>query len=713
MTWPLRRKLFVTVGGGAAVLALVMSLLVNLTVVEEVHHLEDQRLLQTQAAFDALLAYRRSQLLERCRLVSELPYFKAAVAVYDPTSPASEQTEAMATVSDVAWRILGQMDVDLLTLTGIDGRPLLGVGPAFEQGVNDLTPIGFIARKAVQQGTGDGFLVLGGELVYVTAVQVDVGGLQLGSLCLGTRLDTGMANSLEKMTGSAVALLGEDGVTARSDGAPAHSGTALRAAWEGLKSGDGDHRQSLIEIGGSRYRTLWVPLAGPQGRTLGAFVVLRSEDQALAFLASVRRGLIGIAGAAILVALFFSFLFARQITNPIRKLVAFTRRVSQGDLHSRVYLGTRDELAHLGDSFNRMTESILESRRHLEESNRVLEERSDELEEANKDLCRSKEQAEEINEALREAHAQLIQAGKMAAFGELGAGIAHELRQPLSSIRGFAQLVQMKMGNQANGVQRHLELIIQSVDHMTRIVQGLKDFARKSDFEFSDVDVNEVLERTTMLLEGQLRSQNIQLVREFDPDFPPVRGEANQLQQVFTNLIANARDALEEGGGCVQVRTRALGDGSYVLISVSDDGPGIPDDILPKIFGSFFTTKPEGKGTGLGLSITQGIVQDHGGRIDVQGRPQGGTTFRIFLPTRMAKNCWEMIDCVRDCRPEISGKEECEIYQDRRGHRCWESLRELGRHNPEVSHPACERCPVYMKKTTFIDYPDEESRRAA
>lgn len=388
MTWPLRSKLFVTLGGGALALALVMSLLVNHTVVDEVHHLEDQNLLQTQAAIDGLLAHRRSQLLERCRLVSKLPHFKTAMAVYDPTIPASEQTEAMAAVSDAARRILGQMNVDLLTLTGIDGRPLLGVGAAIEEGINDLTPIGFIAREAVQQGTGDGFLILGGELIYVAAVQMEVGGLQLGSLCLGTRLDDDMTNSLEKMTGSAVALLSEDGITARSDGAPGHSGTALRTMWESLKSGDDAHRRRLVEIEDSRYRTLWVPLTGPQGRTLGAFVVLRSEDQAVAFLANVRSGLIGITGAATVFALFFSFLFARQITNPIRKLTAFTKRVSHGDLQSRVFIGTRDELAELGDSFNRMTESLLESRRSLEDSSLVLEERIDELETTKPDLPR-------------------------------------------------------------------------------------------------------------------------------------------------------------------------------------------------------------------------------------------------------------------------------------------------------------------------------------
>src|SRR5258706_4973913 len=130
MRWSLQRKLFITVGVGTATLALVMSLLLDLTVVAEVQKHEDRALAQTQAAFEALQAHRRSLLLERCRLVSELPYFKAAVSVYDPSLPIAQQTEALSTVSDTARHILERVDVDLITLTARDGTPPLAVGAA-------------------------------------------------------------------------------------------------------------------------------------------------------------------------------------------------------------------------------------------------------------------------------------------------------------------------------------------------------------------------------------------------------------------------------------------------------------------------------------------------------------------------------------------------------------------------------------------------------
>ena len=703
MRRPVRQKLFFTIAGGTGILSLAMLLLVHSAVVHQVQENEDEGLQLTRTAFGALQSYRQTQLLDKCRLVSEIPYFRAAVSVYDPELPAGDQTDAVATVLEVAHRMLARVNVDLLVLTDERGRPLFQTGPVAQESGDELLAVESIALRGLAGPHADGILFLGRGLTQVTAVPMEIGGRQLGTLCLGKRLDSDLATSLEAMTGSAVALFGQGRLLARSGGVPPGAGGPLREAYLAGRGDGEDTNTSLITVDGDKFRTLWVPL--DQGSAdLGpvAFVVMRSEDRALAFLSNVRQGLITVALLAVGAGLLFSFIFARQLTTPIQKLVAHTEHLARGEFDTRVEIDTGDEIALLGEAFNRMSERLAESQGRLEHTNRTLEQRSGDLEVTNRELLRSKEQTEAVNRALEETHAQLIQAGKMAAFGELGASIAHELRQPLAAVRGLAQLVELRLPDAAADSLRHVSMIIDSIDHMTDIVQGLKDFSRKASFEFKDVDVAEVMRRTTMLLDAQLRSRRIKLLMDLETTAAPVHGDANQLQQVFTNLLANARDALGDGEGTIRVETRSVGDGAYLMVAVTDDGCGIPEDVLPKVFQSFFTTKPEGEGTGLGLAITHTILKDHGGRIEVSSTPGEGTTFRVFLPTREAKRCWEMIDCVRDCRPEIGGKEDCAIYREDRGHQCWETLRQLAERDPEVSRPACESCPVFLAKTGFL-----------
>ncbi|NNF08218.1 MAG: hypothetical protein HKN21_15750, partial [Candidatus Eisenbacteria bacterium] len=223
-----------------------------------------------------------------------------------------------------------------------------------------------------------------------------------------------------------------------------------------------------------------------------------------------------------------------------------------------------------------------------------------------------------------------------------------------------------------------------------------------SSFKSEAIEVPLVLDRTAKLMGAQLRSRKIKLTMDMETTAPAVMGDANQLQQVFTNLFGNARDALGDEGGHIQVTSRLLGGDSYLMISVKDNGSGIAPENLSQIFTSFFTTKPEGEGTGLGLSITQGIVKDHGGRVEVASKVGQGTTFRIFLPTVQSKPCWEFIDCVKDCRPDIESKEECVVYQEKRGHRCWEALGQLAQNDKSVPAPACEFCPVHMAKNDLL-----------
>jgi two-component system NtrC family sensor kinase len=170
-------------------------------------------------------------------------------------------------------------------------------------------------------------------------------------------------------------------------------------------------------------------------------------------------------------------------------------------------------------------------------------------------------------------------------------------------------------------------------DRATDIVNNLLNFSRTgSAAEFAGVDIHRVLDDTLQLLEPQLRRSSIEIVRDYAESLAPVHGNSVKLQQVFTNLILNARDSIADGNGRISLTTRK-GDDGLVLIEVSDNGVGIEPEDVAKIYDPFFTTKGVGRGTGLGLAVTYGIVQEHSGHINVTSTPGFGTTFRITLPT--------------------------------------------------------------------------------
>jgi len=226
---------------------------------------------------------------------------------------------------------------------------------------------------------------------------------------------------------------------------------------------------------------------------------------------------------------------------------------------------------------------------------------------------------------LREAQEQLIQAAKLAAIGELAANVAHEINNPLTSIIGFVEL--MKEYDDIELIKNRLEIIEHESIRARDIVRELLNFARKRPLQLSDVDINSILREVSLLTGTQAKSARVQIIEEYG-EIPKMIGDPNQLKQVFVNLINNAIHAMPEGGR-LEIKTSRIDE--EISIIFKDTGTGIPADILPRIFEPFFTTKRE-KGTGLGLSISYRIIEDHGGRIDVESEEGKGTTFIIRLP---------------------------------------------------------------------------------
>jgi two-component system NtrC family sensor kinase len=233
---------------------------------------------------------------------------------------------------------------------------------------------------------------------------------------------------------------------------------------------------------------------------------------------------------------------------------------------------------------------------------------------------------------------RLLQSQKLAALGQLSAGIAHEINNPLAIIRQEAEWLQQVLkkaqsvaAQEREELEGSLQQIVQQVDRCTEIIRNLLDFARKREPVIQAVEVNRLLNDMTMLVEKEAKHHNITIIRAYDRDLPAIYSDAPQLRQVFLNLLTNAAHAIGRDGTITIATSQTAG---AVHIRISDTGCGIGPENLSKIFDPFFTTKAEGQGTGLGLSISHGIIQRLGGEIKVESALGQGTTFLIVLPRR-------------------------------------------------------------------------------
>jgi PAS domain S-box-containing protein len=226
---------------------------------------------------------------------------------------------------------------------------------------------------------------------------------------------------------------------------------------------------------------------------------------------------------------------------------------------------------------------------------------------------------------------QLIQAEKLAAMGQMLAGVAHELNNPLTAILGASELLRERQGVDEN-TKRQLEMTHRQARRAARIVQNLLEFSRPASPQKKTLDLNVVIDRTLQLQDHSLRRNNVEVEFQSVPGFPLIVGDANQLIQIFLNLISNAEQAIREARPSGRIQIRLGRSGNRVSATVQDDGIGIPPEVLPKLFDPFFTTKRPGGGTGLGLSICMSIVREHGGNIEASSLPAGGAAFTVTLP---------------------------------------------------------------------------------
>ncbi|WP_239026908.1 sensor histidine kinase [Geomonas oryzisoli] len=313
-----------------------------------------------------------------------------------------------------------------------------------------------------------------------------------------------------------------------------------------------------------------------------------------------------------LTSLSLTYFTQKLVNRPVRELLEHTQMLARGELDGLVHSFANDELGELADSFNTMTLNLKKARQELEGWGRDLE-----------------QIVQQRTQEITRMQAQLIRSEKLASLGELVAGIAHEINNPLTGILVFASLIQSNPKLDP-ALKSDIETVLRETKRCAGIVKGLLEFARCAPPQKAPCSLNDISDAALELVRHQILFQDVTIARNYTGRIPPLLLDPNQIEQVLVNMLVNAGHALR-GEGMVMVVTGIDPVQGQAFIKISDNGCGISEANLHRIFDPFFTTKSN-KGTGLGLSVSYGIIQEHGGRIEVQSEEGVGTSFTIFLP---------------------------------------------------------------------------------
>jgi signal transduction histidine kinase len=440
----------------------------------------------------------------------------------------------------------------------------------------------------------------------------------VGAMLIGTRLST-LLSDLKAQTFADIIALDQQGrllaaTLPEPEGGYIELERAVAAAGPIGSAATHDLRQYERD-----YQMAFTPLVIRQKPVGNIAVVLPSNY--LVDTAATSRNTFSLLFALITVGVVvLGYLLSTNIARPILRLRALSQAVAAGDLSQKTELERPDEIGELAAAFDTMTQH--------------LRERTDEAARLYAETVQRNTELAEINVRLQTAQQQLVQSEKLAAVGQLTAGIVHDVKNPLAVIKGLAESLQSDPELHASA-NKDLALIRESATKANQIVSDLLTFSRQSTPQMQTQDLKATVEAALRITAYLTRQANVQVITALPAHAVYITYDAQQIEQVLINLIQNAIQALPNGGALRVSLSQAA---EAVALAVNDTGVGIPSENLHRIFDPFFTTKPAGEGTGLGLSVSYGIIARHHGRIDVESTVGQGTTFTILLPRQQPED---------------------------------------------------------------------------
>jgi signal transduction histidine kinase len=568
----------------------------------------------SRAAADGMVLNERTH-LERLRVMVNV------VAL--PQDLAQHDSDRLA--ADLCPLVLNGK-VEMLTALDTAGQEILTLTPAADGATcqRQTQGLDFSQQPLVSNilthhtdAQGDKYAAIlpiaSGAALFTSAPVRNADGSLVGVLLIGTRLETLLAKIKTQALADLVVLDANGQRLATTFPLPEEGYGVLELSAAKLQPLN--LKPDKVRLNGREFQIVYAPLlirkqsVGLLGVFLDSAYVVASQTQS-------RDSFIGLFLLGIVSVILVGYALSQSIIRPILRLRTMSQAVAAGQLEERSGLHRADEIGELAGAFDSMTDRLRE--RTIETERLYAEARQRNIELA------------EINARLQTAQQQLIQSEKLAAIGQLTAGIVHDVKNPLTVVMGVSELLRSDPVMMAKAAEE-LTLIHNSAQRANRIVSELMTFARQSTPEMRHQDLRTTLETATRLNTYLAREGRVKMTSDLPEQPVELTHDAQQIEQVLVNLIHNAIQAMPSGGR-LTLRLRPEGEGA--ALTVQDTGVGIPPENLGRVFDPFFTTKPVGEGTGLGLSVTYGIVTRHHGRISVESVVGQGTTFTLWLPAR-------------------------------------------------------------------------------